>query len=105
MAPRNDEDLERLERALAEAHRSGHEPELGRDWARQVMQDVRRELAGRRHPGEFPGIDRLVWRSAVVAVGFAIILAGAAALYVGTEPVEFAALVAEEVDVIPAFGE
>lgn len=98
MTPLNDGDLDTLERALTEAHRSRHEPVLRADWARHVMQDVRREAAGRRHPMEFPGVDLLVWRTAAVAAGLAVVFAGSALVYAGKDAAEFTALLSNEFD-------
>jgi hypothetical protein len=98
MLPLNDEGVDKLERALSEAHRSRQEPLLGADWALRVMLDIRREAAGRRHPVEFPGVDRLVWRTAAVAAGFAVVLAGTALVYTGKDAAESTALLSNEFD-------
>jgi hypothetical protein len=105
MTPLNDGDLDTLERALTEAHRSRHEPVLRADWARHVMQDVRREAAGRRHPMEFPGVDRLVWRTAAAAAALALVLTGSVLFYTPGDATESSALWASEFDTAMAFIE
>ena len=92
----SDEDLNKLERALAEAHRSRQEPSLGADWVGHVMQDIRREAAGRRNSMQFPGIPLLVWRTAAVAAGLAVVLAGSVLVYTGQDTIELAGLLSEE---------
>jgi len=72
----SDEDLNKLERALSEAHRSRQEPALGADWARHVMRDIRREATGHGHLMQSTWIDRFVWRAAAVAAMLAMIFAG-----------------------------
>ena len=46
MTRRSKDDLDRLERSLAEIHRACPTPFVGDEWAQRVMRDVRRE-AGR----------------------------------------------------------
>lgn len=94
----SDEDLNKLERALAEAHRSRQEPALGEDWAQHVMQDIRREAVGHRHLVQFTWIDGLVWRAAAVAAVLALIFAGSVLVYSGKDTLELAALLSDEFD-------
>src|SRR5688572_19395833 len=96
MTPLSDEDLNKLERALAEGHRSRQEPSLGADWVRDLMQDIRREAAGRQNSMQFPGNPLLVWRTAAVAAVLALIVAGSVLVYAGKDTVELAALLSEE---------
>lgn len=98
MARLSDEDLNKLERALAEAHRSGQEPTLGADWARHVMRDIRREAVGHRHLMQSTWIDRLVWQAAAVAAVLALIFAGSVLVYSGKDTVELAALLSDELE-------
>ena len=94
----SDEDLNKLERALAEAHRSRQEPALGADWARHVMRDIRREAAGHRHLMQSTWIDRFVWRAAAVAAMLAMIFAGSVLVYSGKDTREFSALLSDELE-------
>ena len=98
MTALNDDGVDKLERALSEAHRSRQEPLLGAAWALRVMRDIRREAAGRRHPVGLSGVDRLVWRTAAVAAGFAVVLAGTALVYTGKDAAESTALLSNEFD-------
>ena len=92
----SDEDLNKLERALAEAHRSREEPSLGQDWAGQVMQYIRRNAAmpGRVMPST--GIVGIMRRAAAIAVVLALVLAGFLLVDTGQDTVELAALLSEE---------
>lgn len=96
----SDEDLNKLERALAEAHRSREEPALGEDWARQVMQDIRQGTARHGQPVKSTGIDYLVWRAAALAAVFALIFAASVLVYsTDRDAVELASLLSGEFDV------
>lgn len=92
----SDEDLNKLERALAEAHCSRQEPSLGADWAHHVMQDIRREAARPWRAMRSPGIARIVRRAAAIAAVLALVLAGSVLVYNGQDTVELAALLSEE---------
>jgi len=92
----SDEDLNKLERALAESHRSRQEPSLGADWVRHVMQDVRREAARPRQALLSAGIAYTVRQAAAVAAALALILVGSVLVYTGQDTVELAALLSEE---------
>ena len=94
----SDEDLNKLDRALAEAHRSRQDPALGTDWARHVMQDIRRKAAGHRPAMPFAGLARVVWRAAAVAAMLAMIFAGSVLVYSGKDKLELTALLSHEFD-------
>jgi hypothetical protein len=100
-----DEDLNKLERALAEAHRSRQEPSLDADWVRDLMQDVRREAAGPGQVVPFPGIAHTVRRAAAIAAVLALILVGSVLVYTGQDTVELAALLSEEFETGEPLGE
>jgi len=91
----SDQDLNKLERALAEAHRSRQEPALGEDWARHVMRDIRQGAAGHRGMLQFTGIDLLVWRAAAVAAVLAMSFAGSVLVHTGQDTVELASLLSD----------
>ena len=103
MTRRSDEDLIKLERALAEAHRSRQEPALGADWVRHVMRDVRREEERAAMP--FAGIAFVVWRGAAVAATVALIVAASALVYTGQSEGELTALLSEDLEVGAPLGE
>ena len=94
----SDEDLNKVERALAEAHRSRQEPALSEDWARHVMRDIRRGAAGSRHLMPSAGLARVVWRAAAVAAMLAMIFAGSVLVYSGKDKLELTALLSHEFD-------
>lgn len=98
MARLNDDDLKKVERALSAAHRSRREPSLGADWALGVMRDVRREAAGRGQAMEFPGVDRLVWRTASVAAVLALVFTGSVLFYGNEDSIEPSSLLSSEFD-------
>lgn len=96
MTQRSDKDLAKLERALAEAHRSRREPALGPDWVRHVMQDIRLEEAQPAMP--FAGLAFVVWRGAAVAASIALIAAASAMMYASQSEGELTALLSEELE-------
>ncbi len=106
MTPQDDDKFSRLERALAETHRSRHEPVLGPELAHAVMRDIHRSaghaLRSARGRG---GIESVVWRTAMVMAGLAALVVAAALWYAGTERGALTALVTEEFDEVSALGE
>lgn len=98
MTQLNEEDLDKLERALAEAHRSRQDPSLGADWARHVMRDIRQGAIAHRQPMMSTWIDRLVWRAAAVAAVLALIFASSVVVYSSKDRVELASLLSDEFD-------
>lgn len=100
-----DEDLNKLERALAEAHRSREEPSLGADWVDHVMRDIRRDAARPWPVMASPGIARIVRRAAAIAALLALVLAGSLLVYNDQDTVELAALLSEEVEAGEPAGE
>jgi hypothetical protein len=94
----NDEHLKNVERALTEAHRSRQAPSLGADWTLRVMRDIRREAAGHGQSTMSLGLDRLVWRTAVVAAVLALIFTGSVLLNTNEDTVELTALLSSELD-------
>ncbi|MGH2396444.1 MAG: hypothetical protein ACRDFW_05540 [bacterium] len=94
----SDEDLNKVERALAEAHRSRQEPALGEDWGRHIMRDIRQGAAGHRHAMPSAGLARVVWRGAAVAALLALLFAGSVFVYSSKDAVELTALLSHEFD-------
>ena len=98
MTQLNDEQLKKVERALAEAHRSRQAPVLGADWSLHVMQDIRRDAAEPGPSTILSGFDRLVWRTAAVAAVLALIFTGSVWLTTNQDTVELTALLSSELD-------
>jgi hypothetical protein len=94
----NDEQLNKVERALTEAHRSRQAPSLGADWTFRVMQDIRLGVAGHGPSTMAPGLDRLVWRTAAAAAVLALIFTGSVWLNTNQDTVELTALLSNELD-------
>jgi hypothetical protein len=94
----NDEDLKKVERALAETHRSRQEPSLGANWAHHVMRDIREVAAGPGHSMISLGLDRLVWRTAAVAAVLALVFTGSVLFYTNGDAVEPTSLLSSEFD-------
>lgn len=98
MTQLNDEQLNKVARALTESHRLRPAPGLGADWTFRVMRDVRLEAAGHR-PSTFSlGLDRLVWRTATIAAVLALIFTGSVWLNTSQDTVELTALLSNELD-------
>ena len=101
---RSDDDLNKLERLLAEAHRARPDPRLDPAWSLAVMRDIRREAAGvPQEPSAW--IEQRVWRTAVVAAMIAVIFAGSALLYTDVESGDLTAMVVDELDPAPTLIE
>ena len=100
----SDDDLNKLERLLAHAHRVQSEPRLDDAWSLGVMRDIRREAAGLPHERS-AWIERHVWRTAAVAAMFAVIFAGSALLYTVVASGDLTAVLAEGLDSAPTLME
>lgn len=74
--------VERVERLLAEVHRSTRgEAAVGEQWAQEVMRTVRRKAADHPAPSPLVWAEPLVWRVAAGAVLVALVFAGSVAAY------------------------
>jgi len=62
------------------------------------MQDIRREAAGNGQSMMSLGLDRLVWRTATVAVTLALVFTGSVLVYTNRDAVEVTALMSSEFD-------
>lgn len=100
MIPRREEDLRKVERALAEAHRARPDPVLEKEWAQRVMSEIRQDAGGHRPPILSSWIEGVVWRAASIAVMLAVILAGSAMFYAGQDEGVAAALASDEFDAV-----
>ncbi len=70
----DDDKMQRLERALSEAHRHRSEPALGPAWLRSVMWDVRRASSEESRPNGGFVVEQQVWRAAALAAAVALVL-------------------------------
>lgn len=105
MMAHHDEDMQKLERALTEAHRARQEPSLGPDWARGVMRDIRHAAAPEGQRSIVPGVEQFVWRTAAVAATVAVILTVSIVAMSPTSSTESAGSVAEEFELTLLFPE
>jgi hypothetical protein len=71
MMTAHDENMQKIERALIEAHRARSAPPLGQGWAEQLMQDIHRAEV---RPKPLHGVEQLVWRTAAIAAAVALIV-------------------------------
>ena len=94
----SDENLDKLERALAETHRSQQAPVLGPDWTSDVMRDIRQKAGRRRHQRPVTWIDSLVWRTAAVAATLALVFAGSAWVYTDKDTGELTTMLVDDLD-------
>jgi hypothetical protein len=70
-----DEQIDRLERALREAHELRETPGLSSQWQESVMREIRRRPSGLMPVFEVP---RLIWRAAAVIALVSALLVGSA---------------------------
>ncbi|TKB71521.1 MAG: hypothetical protein E8D45_11725 [Nitrospira sp.] len=105
MTQHTDQQLRKVERALAEAYRARPDPVFGADWTRHVMRDIRREDGERKQPVWSLGIDRLVWRAASIGVMLAVILAGSAMFDTGQDEGMDAAPASDELEFVASLIE
>jgi hypothetical protein len=96
----NDENMQKLERALTEAHRARQAPLLGPGWAEQVMQDIR-HAAPQAEPGN--GVESLVWQTAAFAAAAALIVMVSMVVWSWTSSNEGMGLLTEEFETAPLF--
>ena len=104
MRERSREDLDRLERSLAQTYSTMPTAEFGSEWAAKVMRDIRRqaaEAAGQRTVW----MERHVWRTAALATAFALVFAGSLFLYPDVEKGEVTVLLSEEWEPTPGLLE
>lgn len=95
-----DNDLRKLEGALIEAYRSRPTPMLGPSWAHGVMRDIH-QLAPQS--AQWSYLDHLVWRTAAIAVAFAIVLTVSVIVLSSPTGTQGTGLIAEELELTPLF--
>jgi anti-sigma factor RsiW len=105
MTPYDGEHLNRLERALIENYRSRSDVSRTVDVTQDVMRDIRRSATERSRWMPAMVLDQLVWRTATITAAVVLM---ATVLTVGLlRPPgwDSPALVAEELEAVPLFGE
>lgn len=101
----DDDNINKLERALAEAHRARQGPSLGADWSLRVMRDIRLQAARPGPSVTASGLARVVWRTATVAAALSLVFTGSVLFYTKRDAVELTSLLSNEVDVVVPLGE
>ncbi len=104
MTQHNDENFNRLERALIDGYRSRSDVSQTVDVTRDVMRDIRQLATERTRWTPAAVLDQLVWRTATITAAVVLV----AVLTVGLlrpPSGEGPALVAEELESVPLFGE
>lgn len=101
----DDERLQKLERALMEAHKARLTPPWEPGWVQGVMRDVRRGVTPRPSAYREHDVPHLVWRAAGVAAALAALLT--VSLWMGSPRTvsEESGLMAEDVEMGSLFFE
>jgi predicted transcriptional regulator len=93
MKPTSNEQIDKLERALARAHELREAPDVSHRWIDSVMRDVRRHPSRERSVTDVP---RLVWRAAAAIALVSFMFVGSVLTWkVGRTDADFRALFAE----------
>lgn len=105
MSPHDDKDLNELERALIEGYRARSVVSHAVDVRQDVMRDIRRSAEERSPWAPAAVLDQLVWRTATITAAvvlmITVVTVGLLRPPIGESP----ALVAEEFEAVPLFGE
>ena len=101
-----DDEIQKLERALTESYRS--QPDLpfgGVNVTQGVMRELRRSTSesGRWIPSVV--LDQIVWQAATIAAAVVLVVTVLTVEVLRTAPGESAALLAEEFESTPLFGD
>jgi len=97
-----DENLEKLERVLTEAHRVRPVPILKPGWAEQVMRDIRNVET---LPNPQTCVERIVWQTAAIAAAVALIVTVSMVAWSQAPLHEGMGLLTEEFESTPLFFE
>jgi hypothetical protein len=93
MMPSNKEQLDKLERAIAQAHQTQEAPNFTHSWLQSVMREVRQQAVRVTPAFEVPF---LVWRAAAVVAIISLIFVGSVLTWnAGQADDDFTALFAE----------
>lgn len=106
MMPYRDDEIHKLERALTETFRSRPDPPVGGvDVTQDVMRDIRRSTGDSRRWVSAVVLDQIVWRAATIAAAVVLVGTVLTVEVLRTAPGESAALLAEEFEAAPLFGD
>ena len=106
MTPYRDDEIQKLERALTEAFRSRPDlPVGGFDVTQDVMRDIRRSTSDSRRWVSAVVLDQIVWRTATIAAAVVLVVTVLTVEVLRTAPGESAALLTEEFESTPLFGD
>jgi hypothetical protein len=104
MIKRSKDDLDRLERSLAQTYSALPTPAFGPEWAGKTMRDIRRKAAEAAE-SRTGWVERYVWRTGALAMAFALVFAGSLFIYPGAEKGEVTALLSDDLEPAPGLLE
>ncbi|HKY70832.1 MAG TPA: hypothetical protein VJL88_02845 [Nitrospira sp.] len=104
MTPHDDEKLNALERALIGGYRSRSNVSQDVNVTQDVMRDIRRSGERQRWPTAIV-LDQLVWRTATITAAVVLVATMVTVGLLRPPAGENPALVAEELESVPLFGE
>lgn len=104
MTTRSEKDLDRLERSLAQTYSTLQTPAFGPEWAGKTMRDIRRKAAEAAE-SRAGWMEHYVWRTAALAMAFALAFAGSFFVYPGAEKGEVTALLSDDLEAAPGLLE
>jgi hypothetical protein len=105
MRHHEDERLNLLERALIESHRSRSDVSRDVNVTQDVMREIR-QFAGERSRWTTVGVlDQLVWRTATITAAVVLMATVLTIGFLRPSVVDGPALVAEEFESVPLFGD
>ena len=106
MMASNDENVQKLERALIENYRARPEPQVERARLTQnVMRDIRQATGDSGWWSPSVALDQLVWRTATIAASVVLVVTVFTVAVVRTTAGESGVSLAEEFDSTPLLGE
>ena len=105
MTPYDEESLNRLERALIDSYRSQSGDTQSVNVTQDVMRDIRRSATERSRWTPAVMLDQLVWRTATITAAVVLVATMLTVGLLRTPSAESPALVAEELESVPLFGE
>ena len=105
MAKSDDENLNALERGLIDGYRSRSDVSPAVDVTQTVMREIRRSIGERSRWGPAAVLDQVVWRTATITAAV-VLMATVLTIGLLRPPTgDSPALVAEELESVPLFGE